>query len=188
MMPHFDRHCPAHNFGSSWPAQRLPARLQRSNSPGSPRMPCLTTSASPLRSSPSGRVASSCGSASTRPGGWKAPTRFLPCGRSAPVLPPRLASTMAQQRGRQRHPAHPAQVGRGGKPGQVADHPAAQRHHRAAALQTRLQELFPQTTDGFQRSCAASPAGITTGWTAYPASRQECSTALRHKARLHSRR
>ena len=30
-----------------------------------------------------------------RAGQWKAPTRFLPCGRSMPVLPPMAASTWA---------------------------------------------------------------------------------------------
>ena len=59
--------------------------------------PCLSTSAMPLIHSTSGRVSSTSGSAITKRGAWKAPIRFLPCARSAPVLPPRLESTIANK-------------------------------------------------------------------------------------------
>src|SRR3546814_11184022 len=57
--------------------------------------PYLITSAKPARSSRAGSVASAAVSAITATGGWKAPTRFLPCGRSTAVLPPTEESTIA---------------------------------------------------------------------------------------------
>ncbi len=72
-------------------------RAHSSNSPGSAITPCLTTSAMPERSSASGRVCSVSRSANTRRGGWNAPTRFFPSGRSKPVLPPMEASIIASR-------------------------------------------------------------------------------------------
>ena len=56
--------------------------------------PYLITSARPARSSRAGSVASASVSANTARGGWKAPTRFLPCGISTAVLPPTDESTI----------------------------------------------------------------------------------------------
>ena len=55
--------------------------------------PYLMTSPMPSRKKRSGKVARVSGSVRTASGWWKAPTRFLPTGRSTPVLPPTLAST-----------------------------------------------------------------------------------------------
>jgi hypothetical protein len=57
--------------------------------------PYLMTSARPARSSRGGSVRSTPVSAMTARGGWKAPTRFLPCGMSTAVLPPTEESTIA---------------------------------------------------------------------------------------------
>ena len=58
---------------------------------------CLSVSAKPQRISRSDNVARVVVSAKTAHGGWKAPMRFLPDGKSAPVLPPMPASTMAKR-------------------------------------------------------------------------------------------
>jgi len=58
-------------------------------------MPCLSVSARPERISSTGNVVSTVGSITTTAGCLNAPTRFLPCERSTPVLPPTLASTIA---------------------------------------------------------------------------------------------
>lgn len=68
-----------------------------SNKAGLSITPCLTTSAMPARNSAGGRVDSTAGSITTISGCLKAPTKFLPWGKSTPTLPPTLASTMASR-------------------------------------------------------------------------------------------
>ena len=118
--------------------RRAPA-ARRHGPPASPGTrastiaPYFTTSASPARSSRSGRVASVAVSATTARGGWNAPTRFLPAGRSTAVLPPTEESTIASSVvGTCTQSMPRIQRGRG-EAGEVADHAAAQRDHRGIA-------------------------------------------------------
>ena len=57
--------------------------------------PHLTISASPDRTSRTGKVVNRSVSHSTALGSWNAPTRFFPAGILMPVLPPIAASAMA---------------------------------------------------------------------------------------------
>ena len=84
---------------AAWsPASRASAcPSSQSRNGASVMAPYFTTSARPARNSRAGRVASAAVSASTVRGGWKAPTRFLPWGRSTAVLPPTDESTMASR-------------------------------------------------------------------------------------------
>src|SRR3954468_19053815 len=87
-------------------------------------------------------------SASTIRGWWKAPTRFLPSERLIPVLPPTELSTWASRlvgtctKGRPGSGAGGAQRDGGREAGQVADHAAAERHHRGAAVGLGAQHLL----------------------------------------------
>ncbi len=72
-----------------------PSVSSRSNSRSSPRAAILTASPSAARSWRSGRVRRASTSMMTADGWWKAPTRFLPSGRSTPVLPPIAESIWA---------------------------------------------------------------------------------------------
>ena len=82
---------------SSRASRRCAWTSSQSRNPISMIAPYLTTSASPARSSRSGRVRRVAVSAITARGGWKAPTRFLPAGRSTAVLPPTEESTIASR-------------------------------------------------------------------------------------------
>ena len=74
-----------------------PARDDSSQekSSASHMMPYFTTSPMPSLTNSSGRVLRQSRSHTTSLGCQKAPTRFLPSGRSTAVLPPTLESTMA---------------------------------------------------------------------------------------------
>ena len=77
-------------------AHRRTSSSSGSSQSGSPaRSPVFTTSAMPSSRCAGGSVSSSAGSITVRSGQWNAPTRFLPCGVSMPVLPPIAASTCA---------------------------------------------------------------------------------------------
>ena len=82
-----------------WPmmASRPPGAhsSSRENSAASPMQPYLITSPRPSRQYSGVRVVKTSGSHKTRLGCQKAPTRFLPWGRSTATLPPTEESTWA---------------------------------------------------------------------------------------------
>ena len=83
-----------------------------------------------------------------RAGQWKAPTRFLPCGRSIAVLPPIAASTCATRLVGDGHPGDAAQIGRRGEAGRVGRAAAAERDDRAAAVEA---QVVPEAVDRRER-------------------------------------
>ena len=95
-------------------------------------------------------------------GWWKAPTRFLPCARVHAGLAADRAVDLRQQRGRHLHERQAAQRGRRGEAGEIADHAAAQRDHRGAPLDPRVQQLRSTHVGvAYRGSSTASPGGTT---------------------------
>ena len=70
----------------------------------------------------------------TAVGWWKAPTRFLPSGRSTPGLPADRRVDLGDQRGRHLDDPDAAQVDGGEEAGRVAERAATDRHERLRAL------------------------------------------------------
>ena len=100
----------------------------------------LATSASPLAHSRSGSEVSVSVSATTSSGCLKAPTRFLPAGRSTPVLPPTEESTWASSVVGNLHEVHSTQVRCRGESREIADDPTAERHHEVASVEAQMGE------------------------------------------------
>ena len=116
--------------------------------------PYFATSASPERKSGPDSVASVVHVGEDRRGWWNVPTRFLPSGRFTAVLPPIAASTCAVSvvgTWTKRHPAH---VGGGDEPREVAGRPAAERHDEVVAMRLLRGELV---VAGRRRPGATSP-------------------------------
>lgn len=85
-----------------------------------------------------------------------------------PVLPPTETVDLCQERGRHLDETHPALDDRGGEPGEVADHPAADRDQMVAARNPEVQERIDQdlqrrptlpTFAGGQQDCGAFETG-----------------------------
>ena len=87
----------------------------------------------------SGSVASSAGSMTVRTGQWKAPTRFLPSGRSIAVLPPIAASTWPTSVVGTATQSTPRRYVAAAKPARSVGRAAAERDDRPAAVEPRAQ-------------------------------------------------
>ena len=83
-----------------------------------------------------------------RAGQWKAPTRFLPCGRSIAVLPPIAASTWATRLVATGVQAMPRRYARCREPGRVRRAAAAERDDRAAPVEA---QVLPEAVDRGER-------------------------------------
>ena len=113
--------------------------------------PCLTASAQPAAASRLGRLARVRASSSTKLGWWKAPTRFLPCGR----FDGRLAADggVHHREHRRRHvgEAHAPGVGGRHEAGQIAYDPASHRDEQVPPLRAKPGEPVVQVARAPQR-------------------------------------
>ena len=112
-------------------------------------------------------------SATTATGWWKAPTRFLPAGRSTPVLPPTAASTMPSTVvGRLTSGTPRSQVAAANPATSVVAPPPTATTGSARRVGIAASRSYrPATTS---RRLASSPAGTSSWWTARPRLPRAC--------------
>ena len=115
-------------------ARARPSRSSRANSASSPRAAILTASPRAARRWRGGSVASRPTSSTMARGWWKAPTRFLPSGRSMAVLPPIEESIWPTRVVGTWMNGTPRSVQRGHEAAGVAERPAADGDQRIAPL------------------------------------------------------